>query len=347
MKPVRPGSLLLLAVGVFACSTSVLFIKASRMDPALLAAARLLVAAAVLAPLYLRARRVVTRVPWLSARRAALPGVVLALHFVTWIAGARATPAVHSSLIVNLVPAATPFLLYALVGETLRRREIAGTVVALLGALLLTGADYRFAPEHLAGDVVCFGSMLLFALYLVLARRNRDAGGLWLYTVPLYAIAGGVCLLWAACVPATLGEGAAGASPLALGREIWLVLGLALIPTVIGHSILNHAMQRMRGQLVGIANLAQPLFAGALALWLLGEVPDAAVYPAGALIVAGCALAFGRDIGETPSESGAERGSESAGAPRDAPGSGVAPPVAAGTGGDGARANAVTARARA
>jgi drug/metabolite transporter (DMT)-like permease len=297
MSGVPASSVLVLALGVVACSTSVLFIKASRIEPALLAAARLLIAAAVLAPLYVRARRETRTDPAaVSARRAIVPGIVLALHFITWIIGARATPAVNSSLLVNLVPVVTPLLLYALVRETIQLREAVGTIVALLGGLLLTGADYRLAPEHLAGDLVCFASMLLFALYLVLARRNRSPGSLWLYTVPLYLIGGCVCLLWLALAPASLGETrpllGADAAPPDLGRELLLVAGLALIPTVVGHSILNHAMQRMRGQVVGLANLSQPLFAGGLAVWLLGEIPHAVVYPAAALVVVGCAMAF-------------------------------------------------------
>ncbi|MGD8862792.1 MAG: hypothetical protein PVI30_22460, partial [Myxococcales bacterium] len=50
----RPGDLLILAGGIVACSTSVLFIKASTMHPATLAVGRLLVASCVLSPLFVR-----------------------------------------------------------------------------------------------------------------------------------------------------------------------------------------------------------------------------------------------------------------------------------------------------
>ena len=94
-----------LVLGVVACSTSVLFIKESTLDPVLLSALRLWVAALVLTPLYLRAR---PRHPRISVHRSLWPGLLLAVHFMTWIAGARLTPAVNSTLLVNLVPLATP-----------------------------------------------------------------------------------------------------------------------------------------------------------------------------------------------------------------------------------------------
>ena len=50
-------SLLLLLLGIFACSTAAVMIKASATHPTVLSALRLLIAAALLTPLFLRARR--------------------------------------------------------------------------------------------------------------------------------------------------------------------------------------------------------------------------------------------------------------------------------------------------
>jgi drug/metabolite transporter (DMT)-like permease len=42
---------------------------------------------------------------------------------------------------------------------------------------------------------MCLVSMLLFALYLALGRRNRDFPSVWLYVIPVYGQAAAVCLL--------------------------------------------------------------------------------------------------------------------------------------------------------
>jgi drug/metabolite transporter (DMT)-like permease len=145
--------------------------------------------------------------------------------------------------------------------------------------------DYDFEPGHFFGDVVCFGSMILFSVYLVLGRRGRALPSVWAYVVPLYAVAAVASLVgW-------IGQ----RDPLArLGepRELLLALGLALVPTVLGHSALNFAMAHFRGQFVSIANLSQPLFAGLAAFVLFAEVPNAAAYPACLLVVAGAIVSL-------------------------------------------------------
>lgn len=282
---------LLLTVGVAACATSVIFIKLSALDPVWLSAWRLLLAAAVLSPLAMRESR--GRVGGSGERGLGwwLAGGLLGVHFITWIVGARLTPAAHSSLIVNMVPAASPILLWVLVRERITIREGGGTVIALSGVGWLGWADYRFSPEHFWGDAICFGSMWLFAAYLVVGKR-WSSGSLWLYVVPVYAIAGFGCALvgtasWA------LGHGPSPLAGLDL-REGMLVLGLSLIPTVIGHSVLNQSMRRLRGQVVAIFNLGQFLFAAVFAYWWLGERVSAPLWVAGLLLVGGAFLVVGR-----------------------------------------------------
>ena len=284
---------LLLAVGVYACSTAVIMIKVCAVHPVLLASYRQLVAAAALSPLLLRDLRRLRRQavsgagPAFRPRmllRTVLPGVVLGAHFISWIIGARRTSAANSSLIVNMVPVVMPFLLYALLRERLTRGELAGTAVVLAGVALLSAGDVHLRPDRVAGDVLCFGSMLLFALYLALGRRNRDFPSLWLYLVPLYFAGGAACFVAAV---------ASGASPLAVPTawDALMILGLGLVPTVLGHSILNASMKHLPGQTVSIANLGQFVFAGVMGWAWLHEAVDASFYPAAALVVIGSALA--------------------------------------------------------
>ena len=77
-------------------------------------------------------------------------------------------------------------------------------------------------------------------------------------------------------------------------REYLIIVGLAVVPTILGHSILNHAMRYLRGQVVSVLNLSQFLFAGVLAYLLLGETPRPVFYAAGALVVGGRSSLFTR-----------------------------------------------------
>ena len=71
-----------------------------------------------------------------------------------------------------------------------------------------------------------------------------------------------------------------------------LILGLGIIPTVLGHSILNYSMRHIRGQAVGIAALGQFIFAGIMGYFLLSDAPQQTFYVAAPLAVVGAILAL-------------------------------------------------------
>jgi len=274
---------LLLVLSVFAASTAVIMIKASTLPPVLLASLRLFVASLVLLPLFVRdLRRHRDTYTTAHLQASVLPGLVLAVHLMTWIVGARMTPTANASLIVNLVPLAMPFFLVWLANEALTRREIAATGVALTGVVILTATDLNLSSAYFAGDLICLGSMLFYALYLALGRRNRHHPTVWLYLVPLYAVAAVTSMVVFVLMATPLLP--AGSDDLA--REVALVLGLGIVPTVIGHSLLNRSMKYFRGQLVSLVNMGQFVFAGAMAFLLWREVPAATFYLAATMLLA-------------------------------------------------------------
>ncbi|HAS83200.1 MAG TPA: hypothetical protein DCS43_11150 [Verrucomicrobia bacterium] len=283
-------NMVILLFGVFCCSTAVIFIKMGSVDTVVLAALRVLLAATILSPLFVRDLR---RQPGMTLgrclRRALVPGALLSIHFISWIAASRMTPAANASLIVNLVPVALPLMLFLLLRERLTRREVYGTFLAIGGMVLLTGADFQMNREYFLGDMLCLGSMLFFALYLAWARRHQGPDGLWLYVVPLYAVAGAVSLT---ILPVAVALGLADPFKATSWNDLLMVIGLTVVPTVFGHSILNVSMKRMRGQVVSIVNMAQFVFAAILAYFLLGERPEPTFIPASLLVVMGAVTAI-------------------------------------------------------
>lgn len=262
----------ILMIGVFACSTAVIFLKESTWPPVMLAAARLLFAAILLLPFYLRIK---ARFPELSHRRlfrtSLIPAFMLAVHFMSWIYGVRLTTAANATIIVNLVPLAMPFIMFFMIHETPNRREWLATACAMIGLLIISFDDYHASREHFYGDMISFASMLTLALYLALSRRYRSVSNLWLYVIPVYLVSGCLCLIsslviddWSNVSYAT--------------REWLLIAALGIVPTIIGHSILNVAMRWFRGQVVSVVNLSQFVFAGLMAWPIFGEIPRPAFY---------------------------------------------------------------------
>ncbi len=282
-KDPRSFELALVLVANIVGGSSAIMIKASTIHPVLQASYRLLCAGIILLPLFIRElRRSGKRFSPRLVAPSLLPGIALGLHFITWIAGARMTLAGNATVIVTMVPVAMPFLVFLMTRELPRKAEVVGTLVALAGIGFLASFDFRLDPGHFGGDIVCFVSMLFYALYLALARRFAPEEGLWLYLVPLYLMGGLFCLL---C-------GLPFADPIRgiTGMDALMTLGLALGPTIIGHSLMNRAMTKLPSQTVSLFNLTQFIVAGLLAYFLYREIPRPEFAVASALIVAGVAI---------------------------------------------------------
>lgn len=285
MKPAIPAwlSWLVLLVGIVATACSFVFIRESSEPPVMLAAWRVLLATIMLSPAYLLARRRHGDVPALQVlQRSLLPGIVLSVHFISWVIGARLSLGANATIIVNLVPLAMPILLWVMFGDVMQRREWLATALAVAGLGVLAFDNLQLSGGHLLGDAICLLSMFLFAFYLTLARHHSQLASIWLYVVPVYAVAGVTSLLVAPFFGPVL--------PSLEWRNVTMVIALAAVSTVIGHSALNFSMQHMRGQTVGVMMLAQFIVAGFIAYFLYAEVPTLLFYIASALMVTGMFL---------------------------------------------------------
>ena len=273
----------LLLFGILMGSSAVIMIKASTEQPFLVASYRLLIAALVLSPFYFRdLKNFEGTYGWKHIGWSAVPALALAIHFMSWVVGTRMTQVANASLIVNLTPVVMPFLVWGFFREKINRQEVLGTAFTLAGLFVLGSANFQVSKTGFWGDLICFGSMLFYALYMALAARNRSRLTLWLYMVPLYLIAGVICLLCALPFVNPIKSYST--------LNILMIVGLGLIPTVFSHTILNYSMRFIRGQVVSVTNLTQPIFAGLLGFIFFSELPRPTYYAAAALIFTGVVI---------------------------------------------------------
>jgi len=270
----------ILLLGVVAGGTAIVMIKASDENPLLVASYRLLVAAIIVTPFFLRdLQRYNGEYGWKQFSWTILPAIALAFHFMTWVIGARLTQTSNAVLIANLTPAAMPFFVWIFFRERVTRQEVIGTLVALSGMIWMTSATLMVSKTDFLGDVICFVSMLGYAMYMALGRKNGGRISLWLYMVPLYYLAGLICL---GCALFTV-------NPIKTYtlNNILMILGLGIFPTILGHTILNYSLKFFRGQVVSVSYLGQILVGTSLGYFLLGDVPRPSFYAAAVLIVIG------------------------------------------------------------
>lgn len=144
------------------------------IGPVTLAAARFLVASALLTALL---RRLPREERHLRSDRWLLVGMALSGVVVftpTLYLGLQHTTTVNATLINGMGPLITGLLAVALIGERMSRQQVGGAVLGLGGVVaLISGGRLRFwrSMESSIGDLIVLGAVSLWALYSVLGRR--------------------------------------------------------------------------------------------------------------------------------------------------------------------------------
>lgn len=289
MRPVPPeprppfvGAALALAVAVM--STAAILIELVKdAGPLATALHRLGFATLVLAPWALLRHGQELRA--LGARGLAglaAIGVVLALHFATWITSLDLTTVASSVVLVTMHPAIVAVLSLVWLKEGLRPRGWVGVVVAIVGAAVLLGGDLALAGPAALGDALAFAGAVFAALYFLGGRRARQR-----LSLPAYAF-----VVYASASVTLLGLTLAAGEPLAgfRGQDYALLLALALGPQVLGHTVANWSLRWVPASVVSTAIVGEPVGSTVLAFLILAETPPAVSLAGGALILAGIYL---------------------------------------------------------
>ncbi|RMG65235.1 MAG: DMT family transporter [Calditrichaeota bacterium] len=213
-------------------------------------------------------------------------GLMLALHFASWIAAVQTTTIAHALVLGSTHPVFTLLIAPHFLKESSRWQPRVAAVLTLAGVVLISGQDFFRAPPRLAGDLLAVVSALFVSIYVQIARRVRHQFSLRPYLFVVYGTAALVLVV------VNLGTGTplVGYPPQA---HFWMLM-LALIPTGVGHSLINWAARHLEAHKVNFAILGEPVIASLLAYWLFAEQPAGWFFPGAALILGGIALALSR-----------------------------------------------------
>lgn len=275
-------NVLLAVLGVVGVSLSGPIMAATAAPALAIAFWRTALATAVLAPVALtRGRAELRALDARGWRTSAFAGLMLALHFATWITALTLTSVAAATALVA-TQLVWVVLLERLRGTPVARPVVAGSLVAISGVLVVSGVDLSVSREALAGDVCALLGGVFAALYLVAGESVRRTLSTTGYTAVCYGICAGV--LAVAC--------AVGGVPLVgFDGEDWLlIVAVTLVAQLGGHSVFNHLLAVMSPTVVSLFILLEVPGAALLAAVLLGQAPAWGVYAGLALMLAGLAV---------------------------------------------------------
>lgn len=260
----RPAVVGRMAIGVVAASFGAIFVRfAGGASPLAIAAWRLAIAAAVLAPgavLRLREGRSMNRstLAW-----SLVSGIALALHFMLWISSLRYTTVANSVLFVTTHPLFVAVGSVIFLRERLTRPLLVGGSLAVLGGAIIGLGDLDVGGTALRGDLLALGGGLSVAVYFLIGRHVRQTVSLVEYAATAYGSAA-VVVLAVAFVTGTRLVGFSSPTYASL-------LLLALVPQLIGHSTFNWALEHLPASRVSVLILGEPVGSAVLAFLFFRE----------------------------------------------------------------------------
>ena len=279
----RKIALIFLSVGAISFGFSSVLIKLCAFPAPVIASFRMILAGLVLTPLCLGQLKDLFRQRGVSGFLLLLiPGLLLGFHFQAWIIGLKRTYVASATFIISINP-----LFFALFERFLYKRRIpVYTYISL--AMVLGGAYWLFASRGgqlgQSGDFLCLLSTLLFVIYLLVSRRVSEDVPHLVYIHVIY-LWGGLLTLPFALVGGGLGR----VDVTDLGSVLAL-LGLALFPTLIGHTSNNYGVRHLNPLTVSFFTLTEPIIASITAALILTEIPPFREFPSYALFLGATVL---------------------------------------------------------
>lgn len=257
---------LILFGGVFALSTSAVWVRVAGAPSGITAFYRLAITTAVLLPFFLLSKHCrretgnLTRSQWLRTLAA---GVFLALHYLLWFESLNYTSIASSTVIVSLQPLFSIVLERVLLKSHFRPAALVGCAIALLGSVIIGFGDFQISGLSLWGDVLAFVAAGVIAGYYFLGQSIRKEVSALTYSVLAYFTSAAVLLLYVL----VRGEALTG-----YPTQTWLAFaGIALIATVGGQFVFNLLLKQLPASAVTMSILGEPIGTCILAYFFLHE----------------------------------------------------------------------------
>ena len=272
-----------LIIAVMAVSTASLFIRFAQNEvPSLVIASfRLSIASLILGVFIIPSKwRELIRIVKNHSKLIFISRFLLAIHFACWITSLEYTSVISSVVLVTTTPIWVSIFSPIFLREKMTWQIGLGLFIALIGSVIITASQNctivssnilcimpNSSPlkNSLLGNGLAILGAFAAAGYVILGRQLRKDINLLPYVFLIYSVASLVLINFSLFS----GYGFSGYS---LNGYFWMVL-LAIVPQLIGHSLLNWLLGFLPAIYVAISLLGEPVGSSVLAWFFLKESP--------------------------------------------------------------------------
>ncbi len=278
-------SYMALFLGVFALSTSAIFVKLADAPATITAFYRMFFATVMLLPFLFINKKNRKELCSISKKQwglGLLSGVFLATHYVLWFESLNYTSVASSTVIVTLQPLFSMVGGYFLFKERFSKGAVIGCLVAIAGSIVIGWQDFQISGQALFGDIIAFVAAGVITAYFFIGQHVRKK----LSLVPYSVIGYGSSTLFL--------------SIFAFSQQIpffdysvqtwWSFIGLAFVATILGQTIFNWLLKWLSTSVISMSILGETIGTCILAYFILDEVISLQQGVGIAIILIGLAL---------------------------------------------------------
>jgi len=291
----KSKSILGLSLAIGAISTAAILIRfaqQSELSSLTIATFRLLLSSLALLPVFLTKNlaEVKKAISFRTGLFIFISGIFLALHFYSWVSSLEFTNVISSVVLVTTTPIWVSIISVLLLREKIGYAFWTGLLIAMIGTLVISGFESGNILLTANQKQITMGNLLALigawcaSGYVIIGKKVRQTLSTSSYIFLVYTCAGLILLAIAVVFR----------QPLSVAYSdnwLWLIL-LALVPQLIGHSLINWALGILPATKVSIALLGEPVGASLLAFLFLNEAPSLNEVIGGLLILTGIYLAL-------------------------------------------------------
>lgn len=258
-------------LALFSLSTSANFAKLNQMPPEILGFWRLAIATGLLVIYQLVKKNFQTLTFNHKTKWVFISGFFFFLHLWTYKYAAKHTLVSNTMVLfaTNPIWASIGGLLYF--NEKIYRRVYVAYFIAFLGILYLVWSNLEFSPEYTLGNCSALVSALFYSAYMLTGKKARQSFSTQVYSTYQFMTCAFFFLVASLFSGHDFVEGYTTISWLA-------VAGLVILPTFLGHFILNYLVNTINLGILSCGKLMEPVLASIMAYFIFHEALTSSFY---------------------------------------------------------------------
>ena len=209
-------------------------------------------------------------------------GIALGADIALFFSAVKLTSIVNATIIGSMQPVVVGVIAAKFFGERIGLRNVAWSLVALTGTVVVVAAGADDGTTDLRGDLLALAAMLSWSAYFIASKNSKKTMTSTEFT------AGTALWTMAICAPLGFVFGQDMSWPSATNWA-WLIL-MAATSGLIGHAMMNWSLVRIPLWVGSTFTLLIPVFSALLAWAVLGEAVTAVQAIAMAVVIGALAV---------------------------------------------------------